>query len=193
MCCRRSCRRCSSAFPTCASNCARPRPRILIEDMQARRARRVLLALPVDEADIETLRAVRRSVPARGAGRAIARPQTARASCARHRSAAADPARGRPLPARSGAGVLRGAARGDVRAGARRDQPHHRDADGRERLRRHAGAADRGRRRAARRAGQVSCASRPRAGRTIGLAWRRTSPRKADFTALGQIVRDMIA
>ena len=29
--------------------------------------------------------------------------------------------------------------------------------------------------------------SRPEPGRTIGLAWRRTSPRKADFTALGRL------
>jgi LysR family transcriptional regulator, hydrogen peroxide-inducible genes activator len=28
----------------------------------------------------------------------------------------------------------------------------------------------------------------PEPGRTIGLAWRRTSPRKADFFALGQLV-----
>jgi hypothetical protein len=28
----------------------------------------------------------------------------------------------------------------------------------------------------------------PEPGRTIGLAWRRTSPRKIDFVALGQIV-----
>lgn len=30
----------------------------------------------------------------------------------------------------------------------------------------------------------------PEPGRTIGLAWRRTSPRKADFLALGQLVAD---
>ena len=30
--------------------------------------------------------------------------------------------------------------------------------------------------------------SRPEPGRTVGLAWRRTSPRKADFAALGEIV-----
>ena len=28
----------------------------------------------------------------------------------------------------------------------------------------------------------------PQPGRTIGLAWRRTSPRKADFAALGEVV-----
>jgi LysR family hydrogen peroxide-inducible transcriptional activator len=32
--------------------------------------------------------------------------------------------------------------------------------------------------------------SPPQPGRTVGLAWRRTSPRKADFVALGQIVTE---
>ena len=32
----------------------------------------------------------------------------------------------------------------------------------------------------------------PEPARTIGLAWRRTSPRKADFAALGQIVRERL-
>jgi LysR family hydrogen peroxide-inducible transcriptional activator len=32
----------------------------------------------------------------------------------------------------------------------------------------------------------------PEPARSIGLAWRRTSPRKADFAALAQIVRDQI-
>jgi LysR family hydrogen peroxide-inducible transcriptional activator len=32
----------------------------------------------------------------------------------------------------------------------------------------------------------------PAPGRTIGLAWRRTSPRKADFAALGQIVTETL-
>ena len=31
----------------------------------------------------------------------------------------------------------------------------------------------------------------PEPGRSIGLAWRRTSPRKRDFEALGQIVMEM--
>jgi LysR family hydrogen peroxide-inducible transcriptional activator len=30
-------------------------------------------------------------------------------------------------------------------------------------------------------------------GRTIGLAWRRTSPRKVDFVALGQLVTEALA
>ena len=33
----------------------------------------------------------------------------------------------------------------------------------------------------------------PQPGRTIGLAWRRTSPRKADFAALGKIVTETLA
>jgi len=33
----------------------------------------------------------------------------------------------------------------------------------------------------------------PEPGRSIGLAWRRTSARKKDFIALGEIVRDVVA
>jgi LysR family hydrogen peroxide-inducible transcriptional activator len=32
----------------------------------------------------------------------------------------------------------------------------------------------------------------PEPARQIGLAWRRTSPRKADFSALGKIVKDVL-
>jgi LysR family hydrogen peroxide-inducible transcriptional activator len=32
----------------------------------------------------------------------------------------------------------------------------------------------------------------PEPGRSVGLAWRRTSPRKADFVALGQLVTDAL-
>jgi LysR family hydrogen peroxide-inducible transcriptional activator len=32
----------------------------------------------------------------------------------------------------------------------------------------------------------------PQPGRSVGLAWRQTSPRKADFTALGQFLREML-
>jgi LysR family transcriptional regulator, hydrogen peroxide-inducible genes activator len=32
----------------------------------------------------------------------------------------------------------------------------------------------------------------PQPGRTIGLAWRRTSPRKVDFVALGQAVTETL-
>ena len=33
----------------------------------------------------------------------------------------------------------------------------------------------------------------PAPGRTVGLAWRRTSPRKADFAALGQLISETLA
>jgi LysR family transcriptional regulator, hydrogen peroxide-inducible genes activator len=33
----------------------------------------------------------------------------------------------------------------------------------------------------------------PEPSRTIGLAWRRTTPRKADFVALGQLAIDAFA
>jgi LysR family hydrogen peroxide-inducible transcriptional activator len=32
----------------------------------------------------------------------------------------------------------------------------------------------------------------PAPGRTVGLAWRRTSPRKADFAALGQLITETL-
>jgi LysR family hydrogen peroxide-inducible transcriptional activator len=32
----------------------------------------------------------------------------------------------------------------------------------------------------------------PAPGRTVGLAWRRTSPRKADFTALGEVITEAL-
>jgi LysR family hydrogen peroxide-inducible transcriptional activator len=34
--------------------------------------------------------------------------------------------------------------------------------------------------------------ARPEPARSIGLVWRRTSPRKADFVALGEIVRETL-
>jgi LysR family hydrogen peroxide-inducible transcriptional activator len=33
----------------------------------------------------------------------------------------------------------------------------------------------------------------PQPGRTVGLAWRRTSPRKADFLALGEIITEAVS
>jgi LysR family hydrogen peroxide-inducible transcriptional activator len=35
--------------------------------------------------------------------------------------------------------------------------------------------------------------TKPEPGRTIGLAWRRTSPHKVDFVALGQIAVEALA
>ena len=32
----------------------------------------------------------------------------------------------------------------------------------------------------------------PAPGRTVGLAWRRTSPRKSDFVALGNLITETL-
>jgi LysR family hydrogen peroxide-inducible transcriptional activator len=32
----------------------------------------------------------------------------------------------------------------------------------------------------------------PAPGRTVGLAWRRTSPRKVDFVALGRLINETL-
>ena len=77
----------------------------------------VMLALPVDDAEIETVRlfddpfllAVPADRPA---------PETRARRRRRHRHAAADPARGGPLPARPGAGVLLQRARATASLGA---------------------------------------------------------------------------
>jgi LysR family hydrogen peroxide-inducible transcriptional activator len=34
--------------------------------------------------------------------------------------------------------------------------------------------------------------ARPEPGRMIGLGWRRTSPRKVDFVALGQLITEAL-
>ena len=85
--------------------------RILLDELARGALDVVMLALPVDEGEIETLRAVRRSVPAGGAGGRGAAPASARVDARDIDQRAADPAGGGPLPARSGARVLRRRAR----------------------------------------------------------------------------------
>ena len=120
MCCRKSCRRCSSAIPELRVELRETQTHTLIDELVRGALDVVLLALPVDEAEIETLALFDDpfllAVPAeRHAAGEHARRR------ARHRSAAADPAGGGPLPARPGAGVLR-RPRGATSAWARR---HH--------------------------------------------------------------------
>ncbi len=79
------------------------------------------------------------------------------------------------------------------RHGLRCVQPLHGDADGRQRLWRDIDPADR--RRSSNNATSAVKFLRledPQPGRTIGLAFRRTSPRKADFAALGDVVKDSV-
>jgi LysR family hydrogen peroxide-inducible transcriptional activator len=35
--------------------------------------------------------------------------------------------------------------------------------------------------------------AKPQPGRTVGLAWRHTSPRKVDFVALGQLITETLS
>ena len=153
----------------------------------------VLLALPLDEGEIETLRAVRRSVPARRAGGRSA-PEAERA-----RVDARDIDQQRLILLEEGhclrdqALAFCGAARGDAPAGlgaTSLSTVMQMVANGYgvtlvpkiavdvelrdERV-------------------KVLRFRDPEPARSIGLAWRRTSPRKADFTALGQIVRETFA
>ena len=168
-------------FPDLRVELRETQTRTLMDELARGALDAVLLALPVEEGDIETLRAVRRSVPARGAGGRCARSDSARVDARDIDQRAADPAGGRTLPARSGAGVLRRRAR-DTRVGARRDLALDRDADGGERLRRHAAAADRARCRSARRARQAAALPRSRA-RAHRSGLRGGAPRRARPTS----------
>ena len=40
---------------------------------------------------------------------------------------------------------------------------------------------------------QVTPFEAPESSRTVGLAWRKSSPRSADFEALGEMVREVFA
>ena len=182
-----------SRFPELRLELRETQTRQLVEDIKSGALDAAMLALPLGEPDIDTLALfedlfllavpAERSAPGAHPGRRGG-----------HRSEPVDPAGRRSLPARSGAGVLRDCcARPQCRRrrhGVRRQQPHHRDADGRRRLWRDADSADRRRCRAARRAGEIPAAGRiPSPAARIGLAFRRTSPRKADFAALGEVVK----
>jgi LysR family hydrogen peroxide-inducible transcriptional activator len=133
-------------FPELRVELRETQTRTLMEELARGTLDAVLLALPVDEGDIETLALFNDpfllAVPA-GDARSGRGPRR----CARYRSGAIDPSGGRPLPARSGPRLLRAAARCAGRT--RRDVALDRDADGRERLWRHSAAEDRARRRAA--------------------------------------------
>ena len=162
---------------------------VLLEELHRGALDVVMLALPVDDAEIETLPLFDDpfllAVPATDD-----RPPARRVGARRHRHAAADPARGRPLPARSGAGVLLERARATCGLGATslatvmqmvangygvtllpRVAVDVELRDERVKLLRFAD---------------------PAPGRTVGLAWRRTSPRKADFVALGQLITETL-
>ena len=81
-------------------------------------------------------------------------------------------------------------ARPGQRHDVRRQQSEHGDADGRGRRPRHVDlySPPTSKRRDAR--GEIFAPEDPEPGRSIGLVFRRTSPRKADFAALGEVVKE---
>ena len=144
--------------------------KLLLEELAGGELDAVMLALPVEGADVETLAlfddAFLLAVPA-----ADTLPRAPRRRRGR-RSAPADFAGGGPLPARSGAGVLRAPNCRAARAAGepRRHLARDGDADGGERLRRDAAAAGRGRRRRARRRASSCCASPSRSRRARSVS-----------------------
>ena len=158
----------------------------------ARRARRGAARAAGGRTRHRNAHTVRRPVPARGPGGRRAQRKIAH-RCARHRPAAAYLARRRPLPARSGAGVLRHrAARPAVGIG--RHLAIDRDADGGEWPWRDAVAAHRASRRGARHARED--VALPRAGaRTPDRACLapHLAAQSRISRRLGQIVRETLA
>jgi LysR family hydrogen peroxide-inducible transcriptional activator len=107
--------------------------KVLIDELVRGSIDVAMLALPVSEAELETIRLFDDpflfAVPADDP-----RPETFRVSAHDIDPAAADPVGGGPLPAGSGAGLLRrhpARSRRQRVHGAGGDQPHYRDADGR--------------------------------------------------------------
>ena len=90
--------------PTCRSSCARRQTKVLLGELARGVLDVVMLALPVPEADVETMRLFDDpfllAVPA-----ADRSPHQRPCHRARHRPAPAHSAGGRPLSARSGAGL----------------------------------------------------------------------------------------
>ena len=180
-----------SRFPDLRLELRETQTRPLLEDIKSGALDAAMLALPVAEPDVDTMALFDDlfllAVPASD-------PRTANA-----RVAVADIdqsrlilPRGRALSARPGAGILRDGPAGSSRRQrrrhrVRRQQFEHGDSDGRGRLRRHADSANRRRRRAARRAGEIFSVWKIRnPGRSIGLVFRRTSPRQGRFRRPGR-------
>ena len=92
--------------PELRTRIARDPDRFLIEELARGALDVVMLALPAPIARHRDAAAVRRPVPAGGAGRRRSAEPRPRIDRRRYRSAPADPARGRALPARPGAGLL---------------------------------------------------------------------------------------
>ena len=165
--------------------------KLLLEELNRGELDAVMLALPVEGADVETLAlfddAFLLAVPA------------ADALPARGRVGVEDVDQRRLILLEEGhclrdqALAFCAAPQRDAAGRPRRHLARHRDADGGERLRRDAAAGGRGAmRKGAMRAVKLLRFSEPEPARTIGLAWRRTSPRRKDFAALGNIMAESL-
>ena len=154
--------------------------KLLLEELARGELDAVLLALPVEGADVETLAlfddAFLLAVPA---GDALPARDTSRRRG--RRPGPAHSAGGGPLPARPGAGVLRRPAARRA-GGPRRHLARDRDADGGERLRRDAAAGGGGGDGRARRAGEA-VAFQARRSRRAPSAWPGGAPRRAARTS----------
>ena len=184
-----------SRFPELRLELRETQTRQLVEDIKSGALDAAMLALPVGEPDIDTLALFEDlfllAVPA-GDPRAEHSAGRRRG----HRSKPADPARRRPLPARSGAGVLRDAraaaiagAGGTAFGATSLTTVMQMVASGYGVTLIPQIAAD-----VERRDERVKFLrlENPEPGRSIGLAFRRTSPRKADFAALGEVVKESV-
>ena len=173
------------AIRSCVWKCVRPRPRRCSKNLSGGDLDTVMLALPADGADVETLRLFDDpfllALPAADPLREAARRGRGRGPAAAHSP------RGRTLPARPGAGLLRcGERRRPRQLGATSLATVMQmvaNGYGVTLVPEVAAAAEV-------RDSRVKLLRfvEPEPARTIGLAWRRTSPRKQDFAALGEIV-----
>ena len=183
--CRACCHNCRPPIRSFAWRCAKPRPKIcstnsFIGDLDA-----VMLAMPVDGVDIETQPLFDDAfLLGRSGERPICRQTGASPSADIDQRRLTLLEEGHCL--RDQALAYCAAVERGLAGQARRHFPCNRDADGGERVRCDAvagGGSDVEVR--DRRVKQVRFAGREPA-RTIGLAWRRTSPRERDFAALGK-------
>ena len=185
-----------SRFPELRLELRETQTRQLIEDIKSGALDAAMLALPVAEPDIDAIALFEDlfllAVPANDPRR-----ENSAGGGGRHRSKPADPARGRPLPARSGAGVLRErgarpnapAPAGTVFGASSLTTVMQMVASGYGVTLIPQIAAD-----VERRDDRVKFLrlENPQPGRSIGLVFRRTSPRKADFAALGEVVKESL-
>ena len=148
----------------------------------------ILVALPIDEPEVETLHLFDDKFVL--AARATKGKRAKAADMLAHERLLL--AGGRSLPARPGAVLLPPGDAGG--AGELRGlEPRHHRADGRPWLWHHAPAGDGGGERGASPAADIRLVHfpAPEPKREIGLAWRKTSPRKADFHALATLLKDV--